>query len=184
MEISTMRMRTRDITYIAVFTALLAICSWIAIPTPTNISFTLQTLGVLLALGVLGGRRGTLAVLVYLLLGAIGIPVLADFSGGIGAFATPSGGYLIGFIFTALVMWGMEAVLGKSLPVLGISMVLGIAVCYVFGTAWFLLVYAQTESPVGLMTALAWCVLPYLVPEGIKIFLALSMSKVLREHAK
>lgn len=184
MEVSASKMSTKDITYVAVFTALLAICSWISVPTPTGIPVTLQTLGIFLAVGVLGGRRGTLSILVYLLLGAIGIPVLAGFSGGVSAYISPSGGYLIGFIFTGLLMWGMEKLLGRTTWVLAVSMVLGMAAYYVFGTAWFMLVYARTEGAVGLLTVLGWCVFPYLVPDCIKMFLALTLSKVLREHVK
>ena len=68
-------MKTRDLTQIAILVALMAICSWITIP--TVVPFTLQTLGVFLAISLLGGKRGTLAVLIYLLLGAVGLPVFA-----------------------------------------------------------------------------------------------------------
>ena len=82
MELTASKLRTRDIAYIGIFAALIAICSWISVP--TAIPFTLQTLGVFLAVGLLGGRRGTLAVLVYLLLGLVGLPVFAGFHGGPG----------------------------------------------------------------------------------------------------
>ena len=82
MELTTTKFRVKDLTYIAVFTALLAVCAWIAIPTPVQIDFTLQTMGVFLAVGVLGGKRGTLSILAYLLLGLVGAPVFAGFSGG------------------------------------------------------------------------------------------------------
>lgn len=68
--------------YIAVFAVLIAICSWISIP--TTVPFTLQTFAIFLAVGVLGGKRGSLSVLIYILLGAVGIPVFAGFSGGFG----------------------------------------------------------------------------------------------------
>ena len=76
------RSKTYDMVYIAIFAVLMAICSWISIP--MSVPFTLQTFGVFLAVGVLGGKRGTLAIVVYVLLGAIGIPVFAGFTGGIG----------------------------------------------------------------------------------------------------
>lgn len=170
--------KVRDMAYIAVFAVLIAVCSWISIP--TLIPFTLQTFAVTLSVGVLGGKRGTLTVLVYLLLGAVGVPVLANFTGGLGIMLGTTGGYLVGFLFTALVMWGMEALLGKKLWVLIASMVLGLAVMYAFGTAWFMVVYARTTGPVGLGTALAWCVVPYLIPEGIKTALSVLLSIRLR----
>ena len=77
------RSKTYDLVYIAVFAVVMAVCSWISIP--AQVPFTLQTFGVFMAVGVLGGKRGTLAVLVYVLLGAVGVPVFAGFSGGIGA---------------------------------------------------------------------------------------------------
>ena len=85
-------MRTRELARAALFAALIAICSWISIP--TAVPFTLQTFAVFLALGVLGGKLGTLSVAVYLLLGAVGLPVFAGFQGGLGALLGATGGYL------------------------------------------------------------------------------------------
>ena len=104
MEMTAPKINTKDIAYIGIFAALMAICSWISLPLPSGIPVTLQTFAVFLAVGALGGRRGTITVLVYLLLAATGAPVLAGFNGGIGSFVTPSGGYLTGFLFTALLM--------------------------------------------------------------------------------
>ena len=73
------RNKTLDMVYIALFAVLIAVCSWISIP--TTVPFTLQTFGVFVTVGVLGGKRGSLAVLIYLLLGAIGVPVFAGFTG-------------------------------------------------------------------------------------------------------
>ena len=100
------RSKTFDMVYIAVFAVLIAICSWISIP--TLVPFTMQTFALFLAVGTLGGRRGTMAVLIYLLLGAVGIPVFAEFSAGMGVLLGNTGGYLIGFVFSALLMWAME----------------------------------------------------------------------------
>ena len=95
--------KTRDIAYIAFFAVVIAVCSWISIP--TVVPFTLQTFAVFLTMGVLGGKRGTLAVLVYILMGTLGIPVFSGFTGGIGIIAGTTGGYIVGFIFSALLMW-------------------------------------------------------------------------------
>lgn len=167
--------KTYDMVYIAVFAVLMAICSWISIP--TAVPFTLQTFGVFLAIGVLGGRKGSLAVLVYILLGVIGVPVFAGFTGGIGILLRNTGGYIIGFLFSALVMWAMEMVLGKKPWVLALSMAVGLAVCYAFGTAWFMVVYAKDAGAIGLATALGWCVFPFVIPDLVKIALAMVLSK-------
>ena len=169
------KMRTVDMVYIALFAVLMAVCSWISIP--AAVPFTMQTFGVFLAVAVLGGKRGTLAILVYLLLGAVGAPVFAGFSGGISALVGSTGGYIIGFLFLALVMWLMERLLGKKTWVMAVSMVLGLVVCYAFGTAWFMVVYARTTGAIGLWTALGWCVFPYIIPDLAKTALALMLSK-------
>lgn len=178
--VASKRFSTRDLVYVAVFTALMAVCAWISIP--TTVPFTLQTLGVFLSVGLLGGRRGSLAVFVYLLLGAVGAPVFSGFNGGVGALVGTTGGYILGFLLCALTMWAVEAALGKSLPVLGLSMVLGLIVCYCFGTAWFLILYTQTTGPVSLGTVLGWCVIPFIGPDLIKVALALVLSARLRRH--
>ena len=112
-----------------------------------------------------------------LLLGAVGIPVFAGFSGGVGCLLGSTGGYLVGFLFTALVMWAMERLMGKKLWVLALSMLLGLVVCYAFGTVWFILVYARTTGEIGLLTALGWCVFPYILPDLIKMALALVLCR-------
>ena len=166
---------TRDMVYCAMFAVLIAVCSWISIP--ATVPFTLQTFGIFVTVGILGGKRGSVSVLIYLLLGAVGIPVFAGFKGGIGALLGTTGGYIIGFLFSALIMWGMEVLLGKKLWVLAVSMVLGLLACYAFGTIWFMVVYARTSGAIGLMTALGWCAFPFILPDVIKIALALVLSK-------
>ena len=98
--VTATKTKTYDLAYIAIFAVLIAICSWISIP--MTVPFTLQTFGVFMAVGVLGGKRGSLAVLVYILLGVIGVPVFAGFSGGLGILLNNTGGYIIGFLFSAL----------------------------------------------------------------------------------
>lgn len=174
------RSKTYDMAYIAIFAVLMAICSWISIP--MAVPFTLQTFGVFMAVGVLGGKRGSLAVLIYILLGAIGVPVFAGFSGGIGVILNTTGGYIVGFLFSALAMWGMEALLGRK-PVIQISsMVLGLIVCYALGTAWFMVVYARNTGAVGLGTVLGWCVIPFIIPDLVKIALAFVLSRKIRKY--
>ncbi len=164
-----------DLALTSMFASVLAICSWISIP--AAVPFTLQSFGVFLAVGVLGGRRGTMAVLTYLLMGLIGLPVFSGFGGGPGYLLGSTGGYLIGFVFSALVMWGMEILFGKKNLIILASMMLGLVVCYAFGTIWFLAVYAENGSTAGVGMALSVCVFPYILPDILKIVLALIMRK-------
>ena len=170
--------KTYDMVYIGVFAVLMVICTWISIP--MAVPFTLQTFAVFFSVGMLGGKKGTIVILVYILLGIIGLPVFSGFMGGIGKLLGNTGGYIIGFVFSSLAMWGMERLVGRKTWALGISMVLGLIICYVFGTAWFMAVYAENAGTVGLMTVLGWCVFPFIVPDLIKIALALALSGRLR----
>lgn len=179
-SVEATRSKTYDMAYIAIFAVLMAICSWISIP--MAVPFTLQTFGVFMAVGVLGGKRGTLAVLIYILLGAVGVPVFAGFSGGIGVLLNTTGGYIVGFLFSALVMWGMETLWGKKPVVQIASMLVGLIVCYALGTIWFMVVYARNTGAVGLGTVLGWCVIPFMIPDLIKIALAFVLSRRLRNY--
>ena len=139
--------------------------------------FTLQTLGVMLAAGLLGARRGSLSVLSYITLGAFGLPVFSGFRGGIGVLSGTTGGYIIGFIFMALAIGLITERFGKSSPVLAASMLLGTLFCYAFGTAWFFFLYLNTVGPVSLAAVLGWCVFPFIVPDLIKIAVAILLIK-------
>lgn len=174
------KLHTKDYAYIGQCAALIAICSWITIP--SMVPFTMQTFAVFLTLGLLGGKRGTMSVIVYLLLGAIGLPVFSGFAGGIGHMMGPTGGYIIGFIGTALVMWIFERKFGNGQKSLIASMAIGLLVCYAFGTAWFMAVYTKNTGAIGLGTALSMCVVPYLIPDALKIILASLLCNRLRKH--
>ena len=164
-----------DLVYISIGAALIAICSWISIP--TAVPFTLQTFAVFFVLLALGGERGTLATLVYVLLGAIGVPVFAGFSGGIGIILGSTGGYIIGFLFTGLIYILFTKFFKKNIVMKIVALVLGLAVCYAFGTAWFMHVYMKSSGEVGLLTVLGWCVFPFIIPDLIKLALAVVISK-------
>lgn len=173
------RFKTIDLAYIAICAALIVICSWISIP--TAVPFTLQTFAVFATLGLLGGKKGTISVLVFLILGAIGLPVFANFGGGLGVLLGSTGGYLLGFIFMGLIYMLGEKISGGKLVIRIASMVLGLAVCYAFGTAWFMVVYTHNSGAIGLGTALSWCVFPFIIPDLVKMALAISLSEQLRK---
>lgn len=170
-----MKRVTLDLTYIALASVIIAVCSWVSIP--TAVPFTLQTFAVFFVLSFLGGKRGTAAILVYLLLGAVGVPVFSNFQAGVGALIGPTGGYLLGFLFIGLIYWLMTGLLGKKLWAEAVAFALGIIVLYTFGTVWFMIVYARKAAAVGVLTALSWCVFPFILPDLIKLTLALLLAR-------
>ena len=172
--------KTYDLVFTALGAVLICVCSWISIP--AAVPFTLQTFAVFCVLRILGGKRGTTSVLLYLLLGAIGIPVFSGFKGGIGVLFGTTGGYIIGFIFMGLIYWVMEKQFGTKTWISILSMILGLLVCYAFGTAWFMIAYARTTGAIGVMTALGWCVFPFILPDLIKMVLADRVAAVVRKQ--
>lgn len=176
------KLKTLDMVYISMFTVLIAICSWISIP--TIVPFTLQTFAIFCAVGFLGGKRGSMSVLLYILLGAIGLPVFSQFTGGIGMILGSTGGYIIGFLFLALTYWLITKIFGHKTIVNIVAMLAGLIVCYIFGTAWFMVVYSQSSDAVGLMTVLSWCVIPFIIPDLIKLAVAISLVKRLASHVR
>ena len=177
-EQTASRLRTKDLTLIALFTVLTAVCAWISVPVPAPlIQFTMQTFAVFAALLALGGKRGTYAVTAYLLLGAVGAPVFSNFRGGLSVLLGATGGYILGFFFQALLYWWMTARLGEALRVKIAASVLGLILCYAFGTAWYLVLYVQMGKPMDLLTSLGYCVFPFIVPDLVKLALAVLLSQ-------
>lgn len=182
---------TLDICYMALFVAIITICSWISFPVGA-LKYTLQVLGVLLCGGLLGWKRGTAAVFVYILLGAVGVPVFSNFTSGL--FASPTSGYIVGFLFTALVTglgYKTEYKSENKVKAYFINlavhvgfMVLGVALCYAFGTAWFLIFKLTGDNAVSIGYAIGVCVVPYLWFDAIKILLAAVLIDRLKKFVK
>ncbi|HJA12156.1 MAG TPA: biotin transporter BioY [Candidatus Mediterraneibacter merdipullorum] len=175
MKTAEKKYRTADLVYIALGAVLITICSWISIP--AAVPFTMQTFAVFFVLSAMGGKRGTASVIVYVLLGAFGVPVFSQFNSGPGALLGNTGGYIIGFIFTGLVYQLITGVFGKKRRTEVLALLAGLAALYAFGTAWFLAVYTRTQGGIGLTAVLASCVVPFLIPDVVKLFLALSLSR-------
>ena len=173
---------TKEMVLTAMLTAVMAVCSWISVP--AEIPFTLQTFAVFCAVGLLGGRNGLSSILVYILLGAIGIPVFAGPSGGIGIILGNTGGYIVGFVFIALICWLTEKLFGSGLIVRIISMLVGLAVMYAFGTAWYIFLYTKNTGDVSLIQVMKWCVTPFVIPDLIKLALAVILTDRIKKYAK
>ena len=165
MPVSSSHTKVLSLTYVALMAALMAVCAWITIPVGP-VPFTMQTFAVFAALGL------------------VGLPVFAGFSSGAAALLGPTGGFLLGFLASALVYWGVTAKWGKSLPGMALAMGLGLVVCYAFGTVWFLLVYTGGGSAATLLGALTLCVFPYILPDLGKIVLALVLTRRVGKYVR
>ena len=171
----------KRLCYTAVMVVVICLCAWISIPIG-DIPISLQFFGVCLAVGLLGWKFGTLAVLAYVLLGGIGVPVFAGFTGGLGKFVLPTGGYLIGMSLGAPVMGWIIAKHRTHFYILVLGAVVALLICYTVGVVWFSL-WITTES-VGLITALTTFVLPFLPFDVLKILTASWLIKRLYPKLK
>ena len=175
--VSRKMLSTREMVLIAMFSAVMAVCSWISVP--TTIPFTLQTFGVFCTMSILGGKKGFFSILVYILLGAVGMPVFSGFSAGISALTSYSGGYIWGFLFLALVYWFAEKFFGTKIIVQVISLIIGMAVCYICGTLWFMYVTKST-----FLYGLSACVAPYVLFDALKMVCAIGISARVKQYVK
>lgn len=173
----TGHLRILSMVYCSLFTVVIALCSYITIP--TVIPFTLQTLGVFITLELLGGKKGTFSILLYILLGAIGVPVFSGFRGGIGVLLSNTGGYIVGFVLLALIYWLFTTLLGQRIYARIIGMILGLITCYIFGTAWFLFAYSDIKNMSEMIPVLQICILPFIIPDIAKMFLSIGLRKMI-----
>lgn len=162
-----------SIAKIALMAAIICLCAMVTVP--AAIPFTLQTFGVFLALLTLGGRDGMWAIGVYLLLGLLGLPVFSAFQGGIGVILGPTGGFLMGLIPMALIYRAVTARFGDGKSSRLWGLILGLLFCYGMGTAWYALIYSK--GSIGFAAAAGACVLPFVIPDGVKLYLAWRLSK-------
>lgn len=156
-------MKTRQLCSAALLAALTAVCSQLTIPTPWQVPISMSTFAVFLSGALLGVKWGTAAQGVYLLLGLVGVPVFSGMRGGAQVLAGPTGGYLIGYLAAAAVTGALLAH-SRARWMLPVSMAAGLAACYAFGTAWYMV-----QGGVALVPALSMCVLPFLPGDALKI---------------
>ena len=159
----------------AVMAAVMCVLGPMSIPIgPVPISFT--NLVIYLALYILGWKRGTLSYLVYMLIGMVGMPVFSGYSGGMGKLFGPTGGYIIGFIPMAIIA-GIVIDKCRNRGIQFVAMVVGTAVCYAFGTAWFCV---QAGYAVG--AALSLCVFPFIPGDLAKIVISMVAGPMIRSR--
>lgn len=173
-------MKTKDIVNISFFATLLAICAWICIP--TIVPFTMQTFAVFLAMLVLGGKKGTSVISIYLLLGAVGLPVFSRGTAGIGVLLGNTGGYMIGWIFLGIIMIIVDRFSEENRKwIQAAGLIAGLMISYLFGTWWFIVAYAKNGEVINFVTALGMCVVPFVIPDILKLVLAFIISKRIRK---
>ena len=175
----TKNKRILRIVYISLFAVLMAVCSWIYVP--FVVPFTMQTFAVFLALNFLGGMRGTVAILLYLSIGAVGVPVFSGFTAGVGVLLGQNGGYMLGWLIAGLAVWLFDLLPIKKTVSRIISSIVGLVICYAVGTVWFAAVYARTSGEIGFLAVLSMCVFPFILPDAIKLALAYWLSIRLRK---
>ena len=177
-------MSVKRIVLISLMAVLICVCSFITIP--YTVPFTMQTFAVFCSLILLGGVDGTIAILLYVVLGMIGLPVFSGFRGGVGHLLGPTGGYIIGFIGTGLIYTLFEFLFKKQDEkkkriIEVISLVCGLFICYIIGTIWFYVVMKSAEYT--FFKVLLICVIPYIVPDliklGLAVFLSIRLKKVI-----
>lgn len=170
----------KTISLVGLMTALICVLGPLSIPLPFSpVPISLTNLAIYFTVYVIGTKRGTLSYLIYLLIGFVGLPVFSAFTGGPGKLLGPTGGYLIGFIFMALISgFFIEKWPGKRyLHVAG--MVIGTAVCYLFGTIW--LAY---QAGMSFPAALAAGVIPFLPGDLAKIIIAMLLGPQINKKLK
>ncbi len=176
---TTLKLQTKDITRISLFSAVIVVCSWISIP--FTIPFTMQTFAIFLALLALGGKKGTISILVYIFLGILGLPVFAGFSGGVSALFGMTGGFIFGFVLQGVIYIILEKYTYKNNTFKVFSLIFGLFVCYLSGVLWFTNIYSNLNSANDYIYAISVFILPYIIPDLLKLSLALVITKSLNK---
>ena len=168
----------RSLVTASIFSALICITSFIQVPSP--IPFTLQIMTIFIISGILKTKTAFLSVVIYLLIGAVGLPVFSGFKGGLGALFGASGGYLLSFLIIPIVMGIFSLTIKSPRSSLILGMVVSLFFVYIFGTLWYTFVYAlEGRFTLTFSSIISSCVLPFLLPDIIKIIISyLAITKL------
>lgn len=175
------RGRIYDIVITALMTAVMCVASFITIPVGA-VPVTLQTFVVYIACAVLGTKKAVISVLLYLLLGVLGLPVFSSFRGGPGVLAGATGGYILGFLLIALISGEIIRIKKHNRIVMFVAFFTGTLLCYLAGTLWYVLIYIGELNFHNFAGAFSVCVVPFIVPDIIKMFVASIVAKSLCER--
>ena len=164
----------------ALCAALIAVSSFIIIPI-SAVPVTLQTFTVCVTAALLGLKWGVVSVSVYILLGAAGLPVFSGFGGGIGVLMGAGGGFIWGFLIIAFIVGFCADKFGCSLKRILLAMSIGTLACYSTGVLWYALVFDRSG---GFISALTTCVIPFILPDIVKIIAAATVASKLKKRIK
>ena len=175
-----MQTRNRNKVYplamIAVMAAVMAVVSPFTLPIGP-VPITLANLVVYLSVYILGWKKSCIATLVYILLGAVGMPVFSGFAGGLGKLVGPTGGYIIGYLPQAMITGLFIAKFPRNRWMQLLGMVVAGIALYAFGTAWFCFLTGK-----GLVAALGLCVIPFLPGDFAKAVIAMVVGPMIRDR--
>lgn len=174
---SKAKSRTYSLVLVALFAALTAVLSQIAIPTPWEVPISLGNLAGFLAVGLLSWKEAVASQAVWVLLGVVGAPVFSRL-GSFSRLVGPTGGYIIGYIVSALAAGLLLSRIGYRFWKVVLALGIGLILCYLFGTVWYVVVMKQTSFWAALLT----CVLPYIPFDAVKIVLTALLSRKLRSR--
>ena len=178
------KIEVKDLVLMGACVAFIAICAFMTIP--TVVPFTLQTFAIFFVLLLLGGKKGTITIVAYVLLGTLGVPVFAGFTGGPGVVFGLTGGYIVGFILTGVIYLLLTMKEDTKLIIKILALIIGLLVCYTYGTVWFIHVYTKNTGAIGVWQALTWCVLPFIPFDAIKlaaaVLIGVRVQKIIKEE--
>ena len=169
------KLNIRAMVFTAIVAALICVASPFSIPLPGLVPISLGTFAIYLGSALLGGKRATVAVAVFILIGAVGLPVFTGFTGGFAKLLGVTGGYIIGYVPLAYITGFFSERFNNKILFMPVGMAVGTVALYAFGTAWFM---SATGS--GLASALMSCVVPFLIGDGVKIAVATAIAKPLQ----
>ena len=164
------RLKTKDLAVVSLCAALMCVCAWIQFP--SVVPFTLQTFAVFFIALVFDVKKSLTVAVVYILLGAVGLPVFSGFQGGVGALFGATGGFILGFIPSTVIVSLLKSKVKKGFVYSLVCCLPGLAVCYATGVLWYMFVYGGGD----VKSAVSVCILPFVIPDIIKIILAVTVS--------
>lgn len=167
---------TRTMSLSAVMTALMCIAAPLSIPVEV-VPVSLTSFIIMLCVMILGGKIAAVSCLAYILIGFVGLPVFSGFSGGAGKLLGPTGGYIIGYIFLAVISGAFADRYPKSKSFRILGMVIGNFAMYIFAIAWL-----SVQSGIGFAEAFAVGVIPFVIGDTVKIILAVMLGDIVKKR--